>query len=103
MLCVCLTGAVALGQAYFGEGSGRIYLDNVNCRREEVTINDCEHSGVSNHNCGHSEDAGVICLGRCLGLCLRGELLSQLPSILWRLFCPSCSFLFVFLQNCASS
>ena len=52
-------GAVAYSQAYFGEGDGPILLDNVQCVNSEPTLIQCSH--VTQHNCGHSEDAGVRC------------------------------------------
>ena len=36
-------------------------MDDVGCRGNETNLNDCTHRGVGVHNCGHSEDAGVIC------------------------------------------
>lgn len=51
---------VARVAAYFGQGSGPILLDNVRCNGNEVDIRNC--SFTSNVNCGHSEDAGVICV-----------------------------------------
>lgn len=42
---------------------GRIYLDELNCARSEVELDACPHSGIKTHNCGHAEDAGVICIG----------------------------------------
>ncbi|XP_048587199.1 deleted in malignant brain tumors 1 protein isoform X2 [Nematostella vectensis] len=51
----------ATHSASFGQGSGRILLDNVMCRGTEKTIADCTHSPWGKHNCRHSEDAGVIC------------------------------------------
>ena len=54
-------GAKALRMAQFGEGNGPIYLDEVQCNGTEHSLLDCLHSGVLNHDCRHTEDAGVIC------------------------------------------
>ncbi|XP_071842198.1 uncharacterized protein [Apostichopus japonicus] len=47
--------------AYFGEGVGRINLDNVNCKGEEERLRDCEAYTWTEENCNHVEDAGVVC------------------------------------------
>ncbi|ERE80678.1 putative DMBT1-like protein [Cricetulus griseus] len=59
----CGQGVSALGKAYFGPGSGDIFLDNFQCAGVEHFLGQCAHSGWSDHNCGHHEDAGVICSG----------------------------------------
>ena len=51
----------ALNDAHFGAGSGQIWLDNVNCAGSEDSIENCPHNGWGSHNCGHHEDASVIC------------------------------------------
>ena len=52
--------AVSIGSAYFGLGSGPINMDNVLCTGDENILTNCTFS--SEHNCGHSEDASVICI-----------------------------------------
>ena len=49
------------GNAYYGEGSGPILLDDVNCVGTELNIEDCSHRGMRLSNCDHGEDAGVKC------------------------------------------
>ena len=45
----------------FGGGSGLILLDDVQCTGNEDNLSQCPHIGIGNHNCVHSEDAGVRC------------------------------------------
>ena len=47
--------------AYYGKGSGRILLDEVNCKGDELHLLECAHSGKNQHDCMHDEDAGVEC------------------------------------------
>lgn len=42
---------------------GHILLDNVDCIGNETSLLDCGHEGVSQHNCIHKEDTGIICQG----------------------------------------
>uniref|UniRef100_A0A4W4EI25 Neurotrypsin n=1 Tax=Electrophorus electricus TaxID=8005 RepID=A0A4W4EI25_ELEEL len=47
--------------AHFGQGGGRIQLDAVQCTGNELSLDECLHSGWEQHNCDHMEDAGVSC------------------------------------------
>jgi len=58
----------AVTNADFGQGTGTILLDGVGCTRQQSNIFDCRHNGFKNHDCSHSEDAGVRCSsspGKC--------------------------------------
>ena len=63
--CVSHTGAIALGGAFFGTGTGPIFLDDAECLPENHTLlQECfESATIGQHNCDHSEDASVICPG----------------------------------------
>ena len=49
--------------AAFGEGTGYVILDNVNCNGSESHINQCGHNGYRTSTCNHDRDAGVTCSG----------------------------------------
>ena len=54
-------GPEAHGKAYFGQGYGDIYLENVQCNGSESSLEDCPASDPGLYDCHHSEDAGVKC------------------------------------------
>ena len=68
VVCRQLGYAQAIGaprRAAYGEGRGRIWLDNMECTGTENNISECFHQGWGENNCAHSEDASVICAGWC--------------------------------------
>ena len=56
-----LSGGRAIQDAEFGEGSGDILLDNVECDGNEHGVSSCDSNGWEDQNCGHYEDASVVC------------------------------------------
>ena len=62
-VCNCSYGhAQAVTGGKFGPGGGAIWLDDVDCKGTELTLDQCSHAPWGNHNCLHTEDAGVICM-----------------------------------------
>ena len=47
--------------SFYGQGSGQIWLDDVNCVGTESRVGSCSHGGWGSHNCDHTKDAGVKC------------------------------------------
>uniref|UniRef100_A0A8C3A699 Soluble scavenger receptor cysteine-rich domain-containing protein SSC5D n=1 Tax=Cyclopterus lumpus TaxID=8103 RepID=A0A8C3A699_CYCLU len=66
----CGHAVTAPKSAHFGRGTGPIWLDNVECTGDESALTHCTHPGFGENNCGHSEDAGAVCLGKRPGSCL---------------------------------
>ena len=58
-------------KAFYGEGSGQIWFNNLHCIGTELSIKNCSHSGWGINNCSHSQDVSVKCAsGKFLSLCL---------------------------------
>ena len=51
----------AIPNAFYGLGSGWIWVDDVDCVGTEWTIGNCSHRGWGIQNCHHWEDASVNC------------------------------------------
>nr|XP_009673252.1 PREDICTED: deleted in malignant brain tumors 1 protein-like isoform X1 [Struthio camelus australis] len=47
--------------ARYGEGTGQIWLDEVNCTGTEADLSECQARPWGEHNCHHVEDASVEC------------------------------------------
>ena len=52
--------------AYFGRGTGPIWLDDLSCTGSESRLIDCHHNGFGVHNCIHHEDASLFCEGNLI-------------------------------------
>ncbi|CAI8034308.1 Lysyl oxidase homolog 2 [Geodia barretti] len=48
-------------RAYFGEGTGPIWLDNLSCAWSFTNITQCTPLNWGRHDCEHDEDVGVCC------------------------------------------
>ena len=59
-LYIIYIGATSFSSARFGQGRGAIVMDDVDCTGSEKILMNCTFT--VNHDCGHSEDAGVRCV-----------------------------------------
>ena len=55
------TAVAARHGAFYGQGSGLIWIDDVSCLGTELTVTNCSHNGWGSHNCDHEEDASANC------------------------------------------
>ncbi|XP_037084406.1 neurotrypsin-like [Pollicipes pollicipes] len=53
--------AVVHQNAKFGPGTGQIWLDQVNCKGTEKSVDECYHLPWGQSNCAHEEDVGISC------------------------------------------
>ena len=57
--------------AHFGQGAGRIIMDDLNCAGHEYSPFACPMRAIGTHNCGHQEDASVTCQSKLSGTILQ--------------------------------
>merc|ERR1719272_1033649 len=66
-------GSSAASSAAYGQGSGSILYDDVNCVGTEANLASCPKGrAVGSHDCGHHEDSGVNCQSATSGVRLVG-------------------------------
>ena len=58
------TGGTPYYSAFFGVGTGPIYLDDVACTPSDSQLLECSSRPILVHNCDHLTDAGVGCEGK---------------------------------------
>ena len=51
----------AEGNAHYGSGSGKIWMDDVSCIGNELGLQQCPFRGFGRNDCMHFEDAGITC------------------------------------------
>ena len=51
----------AYQSSYYAQGTGMIFLDDVNCLGNELSLFSCRHGGIGNYHCAHSMDASIRC------------------------------------------
>ena len=66
-------GGTAYSNAYYGSGSGPIYLTDVACTSSKTSLLQCNSDPILSGSCTHSEDAGV----KCEGTYLKGFTISE--------------------------
>ena len=61
-------GGRAYSNAYFGTGTGPIFLNGVRCTSSDSQLLDCFSRPILSSNCIHSADAGVGCEGKAYSM-----------------------------------
>ena len=74
----CSSAYTYYDSAYFGQGTGPIWLDDLSCSGSELTLLQCSHRGLGSHNCSHNEDVSVRCYGSKTGSLFKLKIFSDL-------------------------
>uniref|UniRef100_A0A8C2GXW8 Soluble scavenger receptor cysteine-rich domain-containing protein SSC5D n=1 Tax=Cyprinus carpio TaxID=7962 RepID=A0A8C2GXW8_CYPCA len=59
----------AKSAAHFGQGSGPVWISDLQCSDTDSRLRDCKSGGWGRGTCGHEKDAGVICKGDSTNSC----------------------------------
>ena len=54
--------AVRRAADIYGQATGAIWMADVDCRGNETSLLECNQTKIGENNCGHDDDAGVICI-----------------------------------------
>lgn len=87
--------AVTSGTHVFGEGTGHVWLADLSCYYGSLTLNNCGNNIPRSTNpCPHSQDAAVICQGKCnylpsMHANTKNHLLYVTKYVCWLSFCIS--------------
>lgn len=57
----CAGAVEAKLNAYFGQGSGKVWMDAALCSGGEASLMSCSSTRWDIPSCGHADDAGVVC------------------------------------------
>ena len=63
LIFLLYTVATARTNAYFGAGTGPIYMVDVTCSSSKTSLLQCTSDPLLSGGCFHSQDAGVECEG----------------------------------------
>lgn len=67
-------------KAAFGQGTGTIWLDDVNCIGDETSLSLCTHRDWGTNDCSHAEDVGVRCQTSDGKIALKSKILKLDPN-----------------------
>ena len=76
-----IVDAVVQASAFYGEGTGPIYLDDVQCIGNESSLLSCTYT--SQHNCVHGEDVGVQCRSECMLIAKKNYTITEVLKFLY--------------------
>uniref|UniRef100_A0A8C9SK53 SRCR domain-containing protein n=1 Tax=Scleropages formosus TaxID=113540 RepID=A0A8C9SK53_SCLFO len=93
VLCHQLKCGHAVGQAWFGEGSGPIWPDVFQCHGNETQLSQCAVSPWSRAACSHGQDVGVICSALSTYMPTTFEMIQRHVAFIFTGSSPQVSFL----------